>query len=224
MDTTVVLVEFLGKACGETCEVVLQDLRPGKMCIVAIANGHISGRSIGAPLTDLALRLIKGGVWRTSDYICNYEGKTRDNRILHSSTFFIKNEGKLWGMLSVNIDVNKYTQLSESILRLVGLGGSAPQSSSAEGQIENFYANMEESIKSVLNELGASETKTRLTQEERLLIIERLMDRGIFLLRGSVSSVAQKLQCSDASLYRYIGMINKKRRKSHGEVPGTGKS
>jgi predicted transcriptional regulator YheO len=224
MDTAATLVEFLGKACGETCEVVLQDLRPGKMCIVAIANGHISGRSIGAPLTDLALRLIKGGVWRTSDYICNYEGKTRDNRILHSSTFFIKNEERILGMLSVNIDVGKYTQLSESILRLVGLGGSAPQPSSAEGQIENFYDNMEESIKSVLNELGASETKTRLTQEERLLIIERLMDRGIFLLRGSVGSVAQKLQCSDASLYRYIGMINKKRRKPHGEAAGTGRS
>jgi predicted transcriptional regulator YheO len=224
MDTAAILVDFLGKACGETCEVVLQDLRPGKMCIVAIANGQISGRSIGAPLTDLALRLIKGGAWRTSDYICNYEGKTRDNRILHSSTFFIKNGEKLLGMLSVNIDVSKYTQLSESILRLVGLSGFSSPSPAIEVQTENFYENMEETIKSVLNELGAWESKGRLTQEERLLIIERLMDRGIFLLRGSVSSVAQKLQCSDASLYRYIGMFNKKRRKSHGEVPGTGRS
>ncbi|MDR3247724.1 MAG: PAS domain-containing protein [Treponema sp.] len=211
MDTATQLVDFLGKACGESCEVVLQDLREGKMCIVAIANGHISGRSVGAPLTDLALRLITQKVWKTRDYICNYEGKTRDNRILHSSTFFIKSGGKLVGMLCVNIDISKYTQLSETILRLAGISLNPPPVS-VEPQVENFYDNMEEIVKSVLIELGAEQRpEGRLTQEERLKIIERLMDHGIFLLRGAVSSVAQKLRCSDASLYRYIGMINKRK-------------
>lgn len=216
MDAAARMVEFLGKACGGTCEVVLQDLRPGKMCIVAIANGHISGRSVGAPLTDLALRLITQGVWKTTDHICNYEGKTRDNRTLHSSTFFIKNEGKLLGMLSVNVDVSQYTRISDDILRLAGLSPAAPQPSAAGSQTENFYDNMEEIIKSVFKELKAEDASERLSQEERLVIIERLMDRGIFLLRGSVSSVAQKLRCSEASLYRYISMITKKRGKNHG--------
>jgi predicted transcriptional regulator YheO len=43
MDVAVRMAEFLGKACGETCEVVLQDLRLGKMRVIAIVNGHISG-------------------------------------------------------------------------------------------------------------------------------------------------------------------------------------
>jgi predicted transcriptional regulator YheO len=215
IDTVAGMVEFLGIACGETCEIVLQDLRPGKMCIVAIANGHISGRSVGSPLTDLALKLIAQGVWKTRDHICNYEGKTRDNRILHSSTFFIKNEGKLWGMLSVNVDVSQYIRISNDILRLAGLN-PIPQTPVAGIQTENFYDNMEEIIKSVFTELKTESPVERLSQSERLVIIERLMDRGIFLLRGSVSCVAQKLQCSEASLYRYINMITKKRGKNHG--------
>jgi predicted transcriptional regulator YheO len=214
MDIGAQVVEFLGKACGDNCEVVLQDLREGKMCIVAIANGHISGRSVGAPPTDLALRLIAQGSWKTSDYVCNYEGKTKDNRSLRSSTFFIKNEGKLLGMLCVNVDTSKYTQLSENILRLAGLSSQTIQQA-AEPQTENFYENMEESIKSVLRELTVPESsKGRLSQNERLTIIERLMDRGIFLLRGSVSSVAEKLQCSEASMYRYIAMVNKRKTRS----------
>lgn len=228
MDIAARMVDFLGKACGKTCEIVLQDLRPGKMCIVAIANGHISGRSVGAPLTDLALRLIAQGVWKTKDYICNYEGRTRDNRTLHSSTFFIKNEEKLLGMLSVNVDVGQYTRISEDILRLGGLTPAISQPSPAGSQTENFYDDMEEIIKSVFKELRAEGSSERLSQEERLAIIERLMDRGIFLLKGSVNSVAQKLQCSEASLYRYISMITKKRRKDHGgtdgNIGGTGSS
>jgi predicted transcriptional regulator YheO len=226
MDIASRMVDFLGKACGGTCEIVLQDLRPGKMCIAAIANGHVSGRSVGAPLTDLALRLIAQGVWKTKDYICNYEGRTRDNRTLHSSTFFIKNEGKLLGMLSVNVDVGQYTRISEDILRLAGLSPAVSQPPAAGGQTENFYDNMEEIIKSVFTELKAEGSSKRFSQTERLAIIERLMDRGIFLLKGSVNSVAQKLQCSEASLYRYISMITRKRRKEHegtaGNVRGTG--
>jgi predicted transcriptional regulator YheO len=218
------IVEFLGKACGENCEVVLQDLREGKMGIIAIANGHISGRKVGSPPTDLALHLVAQEVWKTRDYICNYEGKTRDNRILHSSTFFLKNasKDKLLGMLCINIDTSKYIQLSEAALRLAGLDlVNTSRSPKAEDNlnppvVENFYENMEEIIKSVLQELGLGDVPNpRLSKEERLVIIERLMEHGVFLLRGSISSMAEKLCCSEASIYRYIAMVNKRKLRAN---------
>ena len=53
------LVEFLGQALGPTYEIVLHDLKDPDHSIVAIANGDLSGRSIGGPLTDLALKLLQ---------------------------------------------------------------------------------------------------------------------------------------------------------------------
>jgi predicted transcriptional regulator YheO len=217
VETVKSIIGFLGKACGENCEIVLQDLREGKMEIVAIANGHISGRKVGAPPTDFALRLVAQDVWKNRDYICNYEGKTKDNRFLHSSTFFIKNKKKdqILGMLCVNIDTSKYTQLSDAVLRLTGLGPVSGIKPSEEPQIENFHENMEEIIKSVLQEMGLGDKPhSRLSQEERLTVIERLIGHGIFLLRGSVSSVAEKLHCSEASMYRYIAIVNKRKARS----------
>lgn len=206
------MVEFLGKACGENCEVVLHDLREDKNCIVAIANGNISGRTVGAPPTDLALHFMTQETWKTKDYVCGYEGKTMDNRILQSSTFFIKNGKKLLGMLCINIDAGKYLQLSEAVLRLVGL--HFHRAVQIPAPAENFYENMEEIIKSVLDEMGVEEGGAgRFSLEKKLDIIERLMEHGVFLLRGSVSSVAEKLNCSEASMYRYIAIINK--RKKH---------
>ena len=52
------LVEFLGVVLGPSYEIVLYDLRREDKSIIAIANGHISGRSVGAPLTESALRSI----------------------------------------------------------------------------------------------------------------------------------------------------------------------
>ncbi|GHU90947.1 hypothetical protein FACS189476_11420 [Spirochaetia bacterium] len=205
------MVEFIGKACGENCEVVLQDLREDRRCVVAIANGHISGRSVGAPLTDFALRLLAQETWKTTDYVCNYKGKTMDNRQLRSSTYFIKHQGRLLAMLCINIDTAKYTELSDSILRLAGLGAAPTPQQEAEFQTEKFYESMEEIIISVLKEMGLErQNRGRLTQDEKLTIVERLMDHGIFLLRGSVSNVAEKLNCSEVTIYRYITMINKR--------------
>jgi predicted transcriptional regulator YheO len=211
MNTAALLVDFLGRACGENCEIVLQDLREDRMCITAIANGRVSGRALGDPLTALALRMVTKGVWKKQDYICDHRGKTRDSRALRSSTFFIKENGKLLGMLSINVDVGKYLDLSEGILALAGLNAESPKTA-AEDRGENFVDHAEAAIKSVLEEFGIAENEREsFTQEERLAIVERLMDCGAFLVRGSVSSAAEKLCCSEASLYRYIGTINKRK-------------
>lgn len=42
------LVPFLGEALGKDCEVVLHDFREPGHSVIAIANGNISGRHVGA--------------------------------------------------------------------------------------------------------------------------------------------------------------------------------
>jgi hypothetical protein len=46
------------------------------------------------------------------------------------------------------------------------------------------------------------------------------MDRGAFLIRGSVSGAAEKLRCSEASLYRYIGIVKKRKALKNRERKG----
>ena len=60
-----VIVDFLGKTLGPDYEVVLQDLDPKHQAIVAIANGHVSGRTVGSPLTNTALHLLSSKIYET---------------------------------------------------------------------------------------------------------------------------------------------------------------
>lgn len=204
------LVPFLGEVLGGSNEIVLQDVNPDKMEIVAIANGNVSGRSVGAPMTDLSLKMISEGSWQTSDYECNYTGVTKEGRQLKSSTFFIKEDGKLVGMLCINQDVGRYRELSNEILELGGIE-AAPDN--VAKKIENFSESISEMTATAIRDTLGSESNiplNRLKQSERMRIVEKLNERGVFMMRGSVSSVANELECSEASIYRYLSKISKK--------------
>ncbi|MCI9106119.1 MAG: PAC domain protein, partial [Lachnospiraceae bacterium] len=105
------LVDFLGQVLGEHGEVVLRDCRKPNHDIIAIANGHVSGRTIGAPITDFTLSVLANEEWKEKDYVVNYVGKAAPNKNLRSSTFFIREEGELIGQLCINIDMGPYEQV-----------------------------------------------------------------------------------------------------------------
>ncbi|MFR4851834.1 MAG: PAS domain-containing protein [Butyricicoccus sp.] len=106
------LTEFLGHTLGPDYEVALHDLTDRNRSIVAIANSHVSGRKLGAPLTNTALKILRDKSYESQDYLLHYRGVSADGRILRSSTFFIKQNGKLIGMLCINFDDSRYHAVS----------------------------------------------------------------------------------------------------------------
>lgn len=67
------MVDFLSKVLGENYEVVLHEINPKNSSIIAIQNSHISGRDIGAPLTDFALNILQSKEYKKSDFSLNYK-------------------------------------------------------------------------------------------------------------------------------------------------------
>jgi predicted transcriptional regulator YheO len=198
-----VLVAFLGKALGAQYEVVLHDLTLESPAIVAIANNH-SGRTPGAPLTDLALRFVAGKVYEQQDYEVNYRGVSKAGAVLRSSTMFIKDEaGQLIGMLCLNYDTSAYLGLAQQLAALFQMQPPAdeapvlPALQGGNASIETFSESIGDVVQSVLRGVleDGSIPPDRLTQEEKLAVVEALSQKGIFLLKGSVSEVA-RLLCS----------------------------
>ena len=85
------LVDFIAEVLGPNYEVVLHDVRNINNSIIAIRNGHISGRKIGGPLADLSFKHIKENRDSNKKYILLH-GKTKDGRQLKTSTYFIRDE------------------------------------------------------------------------------------------------------------------------------------
>ena len=110
-----VLVEYLGATLGPDYEVVLHEILPETSRVAAIANGSISGRSVGAPITNAALRMIMQKQYETSDYNLNYTGQLANGKTIRSSTMFIKDGGKLVGLLCINFDDSRFHEISDAI-------------------------------------------------------------------------------------------------------------
>lgn len=208
------LTDFLGNVLSDNYEIALLDLREGKRCITAIANGQNSGRTAGAPLTNLALKIIQEGIWKKEPYLINYSGLTKDKKPLISSTLFIKDGQELLGMFCLNVDIQIYRTLCSSILKLGKISANIPVETISDitpEHLETFTNDIGDIILNAMPDYMIDNRipMDRLTQEERIAIVKQLNEQGVFLIKGAVSETATKLGCSDATIYRYLSKIGK---------------
>ena len=214
----VVLVDFLSRILGPDYEIALHDLSGGENSIVALANGHISGRTLGSPLSAAVLQSLFQESAGASDFRINYSGLSIGNKKLRSSSLFLKDAaGKLEGLLCVNFDDSRYQELSAAVLRLChpdayvarnivirdDLLGAEPLESGEDG------ATLTDVARSVVQEvLEESDLPAdRMTQADKLRLVALLYQRGVFHLKGAVPYVSQALRCSPATVYRYLGRV-----------------
>ena len=206
------LVDFLGACFGENTEVVLHSFEDINHSVIAIHNGHISGRKIGAPLTRFALSKLKDKGKDGPPYYLSYLGVSANNVALRSNSFFILDkQGNPRGMLCINTDVTKYQQAAELLQKLAFM----PVEKSEEkgnNTIEVFQSTSEDMIQGIINDVthSAGVSVERLTVDEKVEIVRRLNEEKFFLIKGAVSQVSAILGVSEATVYRYLSNINKK--------------
>lgn len=207
-------VNFLGQAMGPNCEVVLHDLTDPDNAIIAIANGHISGRQIGGPTTDLVLKVLKEGLEGDKAFIANYNARVKNNNICRSSSFFIRDENnKIVGVLCVNVDISNFVEARRLLDGLISCEVQPQTSKKTTAGVVNVFENLHSSIDDVLtviidNVLNKYEvTPDRMSFDEKVDVVKCLNQNGLFLLKGGLSELASRLQISEPTIYRYLNKI-----------------
>ncbi len=100
------MVKGIAETFGNNCEVVLHDFSLKPNSIIAIENGHVTGRGIGSPMTEASLQKVSKG--DTGQDIINYTGKSAEGRVLKSSTMFIHDEDdEVVGCFCINFDMTE---------------------------------------------------------------------------------------------------------------------
>jgi predicted transcriptional regulator YheO len=184
---------------GPNCEAVVHDFAKLPNSLIFM-SGNVTGRALGAPLTDFVLRELK----RKGDDIEDahaYRTITHEGRILKSSTIFIRDDkGHVIGAMCVNFDMTDF--LSASAL----LGNfTSFQKNNGEGA-EFFARSLNESIEAFMNEAitRAGKHPSAMNLKERLDLIRHLDSQGVFLLKGAVEEVSAMLGVSRYTIYNYL--------------------
>lgn len=211
LDKYIPLVDFMGVVFGSSFEIILHDVSNPEASIIAIKNGHISGRTLGGPMTDLALRMMRDHDYHTKNFIANYEGKTKDGRTVVSSTYYICEDGQLIGMICVNHDVQDLIEADRLIKRL------KETFHLAESDTDNpeYSENLDDSIIGYSNNLihttlsNLKISPQRMSVSEKVAVIRQLDQQGIFATKGSATQLARYFGTSESTIYRYISRARK---------------
>ena len=197
-----VLADFVSALLGPDSEIAVHDLSDPAASLRIIRNGALSGRDVGAPATDLALRMAQECSGdQAGHFRINYRSKTARGHSLRSSTLVFKDDlGQVRAMFCVNTDDSRYRRVLEAVQALL------PADLSQERHQENLSASVDEVgidiMKSVLEQFEVD--PRRLSAEEKSRVVQELDQRGLFSIRGFVARAAQMLDISEPTLYRYL--------------------
>ncbi|MET0134161.1 MAG: aminotransferase class V-fold PLP-dependent enzyme [Kibdelosporangium sp.] len=183
LETLIPTINSLGAALGSGTEVLLHDLSALPNSIVAIA-GDLTGRTVGGPMTDLLLGLVRRG---TTQDLTNYETHAPDGRPITSSTVFIRDQnGVAVGCICVN---------SEST------ADRAPADA-----VETFPGDVD-TLQRLLVERAVADVGVPVAlmkKAHKSQVVKVLDDAGFFLIRDSVDYLAGLLSVTRYTIYNYL--------------------
>lgn len=195
------LVKALAMQYGSMCEVVLHDLTGGdpSHTIIAIENGHISGRKVGDGSSVIATEAMEEARKDPQDRL-SYLTRTRDGKILKSTSLFIRDEdGGVVGILSINTDLS-LTLAAENALH--SFNASADKQTRPQ-EITTNVADLLDSLIHQSIEL-AGKPAALMDKAEKIRAIRFLNDAGAFLITKSGPRICQVFNISKYTLYSYL--------------------
>lgn len=206
------LVYFLSAALGDNCEIALHDLTSKDQEIVAISNNPISGREVGAKLSNLSLHYLEEKQYLDHDYVMNYKTVGNDGKLMRAATYFIKEEGREMpvGMLCINVNISDLEYLTSTIKKILGIKEEKDIEFKMDNPVEILSSPLDEMIdmyiKECLEKMGFPSyfLAERLNVDEKIKVVKYLQEKGTFKVKGAIVLVAEKLAVSEPTVYRYL--------------------
>lgn len=192
---------IIAETFGSHCETVVQEVLRDEMVVMAIFNGHVSGRSVGSNIGVL------GGTLDTSEMDIHDLAVDDVNLVtihpsgkkIKSSNIMMRGEDYTY-VLGINYDVT----LLEDVQGMLG------QFLTYSGDLyDTLSRSSGRTLHDLFNEAAREfpEIGGRLDKPRRLQLIARLNRKHFFALQKSVPFLAEKLNVSKYTLYKDLNEL-----------------
>jgi len=208
LENLITIAHGLAHQFGTDCEIVIHDLavKNPEHTVVYLVNGQISGRKIGDGPSKVVLKTIeslkKGEI--ISDHLC-YMARTKDGRILKSSSIFLKDaDGQYRYLFGVNYDITNLVNIDNGLRNLIAIEDeNSKQASPIPTTVNDLLDSLIEQSVALIGKQPAL-----MTKDEKVRAIQYLNDSGAFLITKSGDKVSSYFGISKFTLYSYID-VNK---------------
>ncbi len=189
------LAEYLGTGF----EFVLHSLENYESSAITVINGYHSNRSVGAPITTLALDMLKQ-IEESNDarhrYV-SYFNKTGNGTVTKSATIPITGENdRIIGLLCMNFYMD--TPLSKIIETFTDTNNKSER----EVFVENTTELIDNIFDAAWEEVFHNSEIPSVNRNKEVLAI--LQSKGVFNIKDSVPYVAKRLGISRNTVYLHL--------------------
>ncbi|MCY6485039.1 PAS domain-containing protein [Clostridium aestuarii] len=196
------IANLIAKTFGKNCEVVIHDLSIPQNSVVYAVNNHVTGRQVGQPFDHLVKQVLLSKNF-DGDYTANYKIVTEDNREIKSSTALIRNsKGEVIGALCINYDLDPMKNIKEFLDEFMHV---------EQEKIENVkpFDNVIQIVDDLIDKIVSNTNIDNLKRKDKVSLIKFMDEKGIFLIKGAIEKVADKLNISKVTVYSYLDDIKK---------------
>ncbi len=187
---------------GESSEVVVHDISGDdtEHTIAVIENGHVSHRQAGGGASRVVLEALQRKNDPTLTDELGYLTKTRDGRVLKSSTVYLRDgNGEIEGVLSINYDITELLMAERAIASVLH--------HNEEPTIpERIPQNVNDLLDDLIDQSVALVGKpvAMMNKDDKIKAIQFLYQAGAFLVTKSGDKVSKYFGISKYTLYSYI--------------------
>ena len=203
LETYIPIANLIAQTFGKNCEVVLHDLSIPQNSVVYTVNNHVTGRQVGQPFEHLIKDVLLSKKFE-NDCTANYRTTTASGKKIKSSTALLRDaKGEVIGALCVNYDLSPLNDMKILLDEFM----DTPQEK-IESTVEPFD-NVIEIVEDLINKMIGNSSITTLKRKDKIEVIQFMDKKGVFLIKGAIEKVAEKLNISKVTVYSYLDAIKK---------------
>ena len=195
------LAKGIASQFGPNCEVVVHDLATNdpESSIVAIENGQVTGRKVGDGPSHVVLEALRGENSQLQDHL-SYLTKTRDGKILKSTTIYIRDDdGDPIGIFGINYAITLMLAMETALKQFTATEKEEKEPEAISRNVSDLLDELiEQSVKIVGKPVAL------MTKEDKVKAVQFLNETGAFLITKSGDKVCKFFGISKYTLYSYI--------------------
>ena len=196
------LTKGIAEEFGPNCEVAIHDLKAGyEHSIIAIENGHVTGRKIGDVASRIAMETIHSNLQHEDHY--SYSTRTNDGRILKSTTICIPDKnGKAKALLCINYDITQLMVSNKIMSDFISMKEIKNNDEANVAIPTDVNQLLEDLIEESYELIG--KPVSVMTKEDKMKAIKFLESKGALLIKRSGDKISKFYDISKYSLYSYL--------------------
>ena len=204
------LINMLGETLGPEYELVLHDLTIPQTSVVYAINTKVTGRKVGQGFNCLIDRVLLSPGFN-GHYLANYEFPSSDGRRIRSSSIFLRDTaGEITGAICINFDAS---HMLDTMQYLNNVFRPGQETLPAPG-LDNPPAHIDNIVDSIIDRIITdSVLKEGCSRREKIKMIHQLDMQGVFLAKGAIEKVSERLNLSTVTVYSYLDESRKTKKQ-----------